>query len=209
MTNGSVFVEQKVVDRIWCEPMTLRLYLLLAARAVEKEFVWSDDVKVERGQYLRSYSLLAEDLTYVTTGNLKVPSKGTIKRSIDRLVDLKFIKTEKTKYGTLFTILQEDCDEFFFRENDRTAPNQLEKYGETTAVEQEELKKDKKEKEIKDQEAAESSLELNSPLQKKIQEVTNAFLKLRQSGSSISQKKSEALKGYASLMWRARCSLSG
>lgn len=197
MTNGSVFVEQKVVERIWCEPLTLRLYLLIAARAVEKGPVWKNEVKVERGQYLRSYSLLTEDLFYVANGNIKVPSSGTVKRSIDRLVNLKFIKTEETKYGTLFTILQDERDEFFFRENDRTASNELEEYGETTAAEQEELKKDrkeKKEKEIKDQESMEDSLELNSPLQNKVQEVTNAFLKLRQSGSSISQKQIRGIK---------------
>ncbi|MGM0843720.1 MAG: DNA helicase [Bacillota bacterium] len=194
MNNGSVFVEQKVLDRIWCEPFTMRLYLLLAARAVEKECVLSNEVKVERGQYLRSYSLLAEDLVYVANGNLQVPSTNTVKRSADRLVDLGFIKTEETKYGTLFTIIQDSRDEIFFHENDRTASNQQEKPGNPTEVQQEELKKDKKEKEIKDQEPMERSLELANPLQKKIQEVTNAFLKLRQSSSSICQKQISGIK---------------
>ncbi|WP_421381734.1 hypothetical protein ACOJQI_20895 [Bacillus salacetis] len=110
MTSENQYVECNV-EKIWTEPLTLRLFLLLLVRAVQEDFVWVDGVKVERGQYLRSYSMLSEDLLYVANGNLKVPSISTIKSSIDRLVELKYIQTEETRYGLLFTILSDGREE--------------------------------------------------------------------------------------------------
>lgn len=110
MTGGNQFVECRILDAIWGEQLTLRLYLLLLVRAGQEDNVWVNEVKVEKGQYIRSYSSLADDLQYVANGKLKVPSVSEMKQSIDHLEELGLIKAEETKYGNLFTILQDNCE---------------------------------------------------------------------------------------------------
>ena len=90
---------------LWSNPSDLRLFLWLLGHAVHKEEgVRIGNIKIKRGQYLRSYRKLQEDLQYVENNQVKTPSLSALKRSIDRLIDSERVKMLGTELGTLFTI---------------------------------------------------------------------------------------------------------
>lgn len=91
---------------LWSNPADLRLFMWLVGHAVHSENGQRyGDVRVKRGQYLRSYRKLQEDLQYVENHQIKTPALASIKRSIERLVDSNRITILGTELGTLFTIL--------------------------------------------------------------------------------------------------------
>ncbi|MGD6967412.1 DNA helicase [Rossellomorea vietnamensis] len=195
MTGWIKFNRSMIDSPIWGSPFTLRLLLLLSCRALQKEFMYVEEVKVLRGQYLRSYSRLAEDLQYVENGNLKIPSKNTIKLSVDRLRKYGLISTEETKIGTLFTLLQNDGD-FSAPENGRTEDETEQDESEMHASLKEECKKGREKKE-KESVRAREDLPYKSDVQMRVEKVTEKFLKLRNSGSSISPKEQCAIEKIA------------
>jgi hypothetical protein len=103
-------------------------------------------VKVGRGQYIRSCLFLAEDLVYMANGNLKYPSNSMIKSSIDRLVDLKHIQTEETKYGLLFTILSDGREETYHEKTTERLLNSRRTTGKQLQYKKKNLRKNKKKK---------------------------------------------------------------
>jgi hypothetical protein len=193
MTGWIKFNRSIIESEIWCSPFAIRLYLLLSSRAVQKEYVMVNEVKVKRGQYLRSYSLLAEDLMYVENGNMRIPSKTTIKKNVDRLVKYAYITIEETFYGTLFTLLEQEQDVFLRPENGCTAGGQHETNKSPARVQQEECKKGREEKE---EERGGERIELPSEQdnQSKVDMITNQFLKLRNAGLYISPKEQCAIE---------------
>jgi hypothetical protein len=192
MTGWIKFQRSTIESPIWGSPFTLRLLLLLSCRAVQKEFMYVEEVKVHRGQYLRSYSKLAEDLQYVENGNLKIPAKSTIKRSVDRLKKYGLISTEETTFGTLFTLLGSE-DDFSLPENGRTADESPKDESNTIAVQKEECKKGREEKE-KESGHARDELPSKPEAQSKCELVTEKFLKMRNSGFYISPKEQCAIE---------------
>ncbi|WP_456272439.1 DNA helicase [Bacillus sp. AK031] len=192
MTGWIKFQRSTIESPIWSSPFTLRLLLLLSCRAVQKEFMYVEEVKVGRGQYLRSYSRLAEDLQYVENGNLRVPSKNTVKLGVDRLKKYGLISTEETNFGTLFTLLQSE-DDFLLPENGRTAEESQKDEADTKGVQQEECKKGREERE-KENGHARNELSFKSEVQNRVEKVTDKFLKLRNSGFYISPKEQCAIE---------------
>ncbi|WP_113928763.1 DNA helicase [Bacillus sp. P14.5] len=192
MTGWIKFNRNTIESPIWGSPFTLRLLLLLSCRALQKEFMYVEEVKVHRGQYLRSYSRLAEDLQYVENGNLKIPSKNTIKVSVDRLRKYGLISTKETKIGTLFTLLQNDGD-FSALENGRTEDEAQEDKAPTMAALKEECKKGREEKE-KESVREREDLRSKPDVQRRVEKVTEKFLKLRNSGFYISPKEQCAIE---------------
>lgn len=192
MTGWIKFNRSTIESPIWSSPFTLRLLLLLSCRAVQKDFMYVEEVKVHRGQYLRSYSRLAEDLQYVENGNLKIPAKSTIKLSVDRLKKYGLISTEETKMGTLFTLLQSE-DDFSLPENGETADESQKDAVNTNAVQKEECKKGREEKE-KESGRVRNELPFKPEVQSKIEKVTEKFLRLRNSGFYISPKEQSAIE---------------
>ncbi|MGD6967403.1 DNA helicase [Rossellomorea vietnamensis] len=195
MTGWIKFNRSMIDSPIWGSPFTLRLLLLLSCRALQKEFMYVEEVKVLRGQYLRSYSRLAEDLQYVENGNLKIPSKNMIRLSVERLRKYGLISTEETKIGTLFTLLQNDGD-FSVHENGRTEGEEQNNEPVMNAPLKEECKKggEKKEKEsVRAREDLPSKLDV----QMRVEKVTEKFLKLRNSGFFISPKEQCAIAKIA------------
>ncbi|RIW31370.1 DNA helicase [Bacillus salacetis] len=185
--TGWIKLERSMIEGpIWGSPLTLRLFLLLSCRAVQKDFIYVEEVKVHRGQYLRSYSWLADDLQYVDNGNLRIPSKSTIKASVDRLKKYGYISTEETPRGTLFTLLGSEGD-FSLPENGRTAEESQTDELDTNAVQKEECKKGREGKEEESGRAGEES-SFKPDMQNKIEKVTEAFLKLRNSGFYLTPK---------------------
>ncbi|WP_044022237.1 hypothetical protein [Bacillus sp. SG-1] len=210
--TGWIKFQRKTIDSVlWSDPFTLRLYLLLSCRALQKEGMYVKEIKVGRGQYLRSFSLLAEDLLYVQDGNMKIPAKTTVKRSVDRLVKFGYITTETTLYGTLFTLLKPEagCQEFFCDENGTTDLQPDVNIDDMAVLQQEECKKEKKDKEdLKDEfketkeETSEKSTSKESS--EKTAAVTDKFLSLRNSGFYISPKELCAIEKVCELEVDAR-----
>ena len=62
------------------------------------------NVEICRGQYLRSFRKLQEDLEYIENNAVKQIPLGTIKRYIDELISEERLTTRETELGTLFTI---------------------------------------------------------------------------------------------------------
>ncbi|MEJ6952449.1 hypothetical protein [Natronospora cellulosivora (SeqCode)] len=91
---------------IWHKPVEFRLFFYLIGQArFEKEPTKKYGVEIKRGQYLRSYRNLQKDLEYLENNAIKQYSLSTIKRTIEKLEKDGRIKTEQTRLGTLFTVI--------------------------------------------------------------------------------------------------------
>lgn len=60
---------------------------------------------LNKGQYVRSFRKLADDLSYKEGRGFKKYSLNTIKRCVQKLVENERITTEETELGTLFTVI--------------------------------------------------------------------------------------------------------
>lgn len=70
----------------------------------------ADDFKykgmtLNRGQYVRSYRKLADDLSYKEGRGYKKYSLNTIKRCVNKLIESERVNVKETELGTLFTIV--------------------------------------------------------------------------------------------------------
>ncbi|MCM3404936.1 DnaD domain protein [Cytobacillus oceanisediminis] len=105
--QGWIKLHRKILDNeIWHDVTTFRLFTLLLLQAVHKDGVKVKGIELKRGQYLRSYSKLAEDLEYKEKRGYKKVSKSTVLRSVKKLVEEGMVAVSETDYGTLFTILK-------------------------------------------------------------------------------------------------------
>lgn len=66
------------------------------------------NIHVKRGQFLRSYRNLVNDLEYLDNRSLKKYSISVISKKIDQLVKEERLKIESTELGTLFTVVNYD-----------------------------------------------------------------------------------------------------
>lgn len=70
--QGWIKLHRKILENeIWHDVTTFRLFTLLLLQAVHKDGVKVKGIELKRGQYLRSYSKLAEDLEYKEKEDLK------------------------------------------------------------------------------------------------------------------------------------------
>ena len=91
---------------IWTDVIKFRIFFYIYGNAVfAKEGTRVGDIHLKRGQYLRSYRNLQNDLTYMEKRAFKTYSISTIESKIKQLVKEKRIQIESTDYGTLFTVL--------------------------------------------------------------------------------------------------------
>lgn len=90
---------------LWHDVTTFRLFMLLIGRATHQDGVQIAGVDLKKGQYLRSYRKLAEDLAYKEGRGKKEYSTNTIKRCIDKLIKSERVSKVETEQGTLFTVL--------------------------------------------------------------------------------------------------------
>lgn len=104
--GGWIKLHRKILDNeIWSDVTTFRLFTLLLLRASHKNGVNVRGTEINRGQYLRSYSKLAEDLEYKEGRGYKKVSKSTIMRSVRKLFDSGMVTVNETDSGTVFTIV--------------------------------------------------------------------------------------------------------
>ena len=111
MCDKSTFfkLDRKIFDSdIWLQPLELRLFIYLIGQArYEKEpntKYKNKGVIIKRGQFLRSYRKLQEDLEFIENNAVKTYSLSRLKTAVDRLVKQERITIENTALGTLFTI---------------------------------------------------------------------------------------------------------
>lgn len=90
---------------IWLDQVAFRLFFYLIVKASFKDNLRVGSVNLTRGQWLRSYRNLQEDLEYIENRSVRRYSLDTIKRAVDRLVEAQRIKIQTTELGTLFTLV--------------------------------------------------------------------------------------------------------
>ncbi|HHR1924811.1 TPA: hypothetical protein ACSYXU_00005, partial [Listeria monocytogenes] len=90
---------------IWSDVIKFRLFFYIVGNAVFSENgVMKGGIQIGRGQYLRSFRNLREDLLYYDNNAEKFYSLSTIKEKIDELVREERLEITTTKLGTLFTV---------------------------------------------------------------------------------------------------------
>lgn len=104
---GVFQVDREIFDNsIWQNPAEFRLFFYILGNAVwSEEGVKYGDVLIQRGQYLRSYRNLRNDLMYTENNAIKYYSLSHIKKLVDKLVADGRIEKEDTELGTLFTVV--------------------------------------------------------------------------------------------------------
>ncbi len=96
-------------DSMWKHPTEFRLFIWLLGHAVhDQKGVDYGIVKIKRGQYLRSYRKLQDDLEYIENNQVKKYSTSTIKKWTESLEKKGKITASETELGTLFTIVNYD-----------------------------------------------------------------------------------------------------
>lgn len=110
MAKGAFQTSREIFDNpIWADVVKFRLFFYIYGNAVfAKGGTTVADIHLKRGQFLRSYRNLANDLSYMEKRSFKNYSISTIKAKVEQLVKENRIKTEPTDYGTLFTVVNYD-----------------------------------------------------------------------------------------------------
>jgi len=104
--QGWIKLHRKILENdLWNDVSTFRLFTLLLLRAAYKDGVKVNGHVLKQGQYIRSYRLLAQDLSYKEGRGLKQYSTSTIKRCSVKLIEKGMVTVDETELGTLFTIL--------------------------------------------------------------------------------------------------------
>lgn len=116
--QGWIKFHRKILDNeIWHDVTAFRLFTLLLLKASHKDGVKTRGIEIDRGQYLRSYSKLSEDLEYMEGRSRKKIPKSTIERKVKKLIDEGMVSVSETVSGTLFTILKYDSYQGFEEES--------------------------------------------------------------------------------------------
>ena len=105
--SGAFLMSREIFGHeIWTDVAKFRIFFYIVGNAVwSEEGVKKSSVHVGRGQFLRSYRNIREDLVYYENNMEKRYSLPTIKRKIDELVEEEALKKEDTRLGTLFTVV--------------------------------------------------------------------------------------------------------
>jgi hypothetical protein len=107
-------IDRSIFDNnLWRDYVAFRMFFYLVGNAVFKEGVKIADHILKRGQLIRSYRKLQEDLSYEENNATKTFSTATIFRATQRLKNANRITTEETKLGTLFTVVNYESYQLF------------------------------------------------------------------------------------------------
>ncbi|WP_057765324.1 hypothetical protein [Cytobacillus praedii] len=203
---GWVKLNRDVIEvDLWNEIVPFRLYLLLLTRATREDGRMVSGVPLKRGQYIRAYSKLVEDLGYREGRGEKQYSKSTIKRSVDKLVKKRLITVEETNVETLFTLI--NCEEIqtkgfvdFFCPSFRGTTEEPSENEDDTKVEQNQEREKKEEKVVKEKDQlGEPQIEEKRDKTARTHAITERFLQLRNHGAFLSAKDMYAIEKVAML----------
>ncbi|WP_270999025.1 DnaD domain-containing protein [Listeria seeligeri] len=137
-------------NNIWSDVIKFRLFFYIVGNAVFSENgVMKGGIQIGRGQYLRSFRNLREDLLYYDNNAEKFYSLSTIKEKIDELVREERLEITTTKLGTLFTVrnyaLYQDLNNYSGTSSERL-PNSHRTATEQPPNNKKNVKKDKNDK---------------------------------------------------------------
>lgn len=107
MPEGSFQTDRVIFDNpIWKNPAKFRLFFYIYGNAVfSKDGVDIAGIHLDRGQLLKSYRNLSDELEYLENHSLKRYSISHIKKMIDELIEEKRLQMEISPLGTVFTVL--------------------------------------------------------------------------------------------------------
>src|SRR5690554_5644751 len=105
--KGAFLISREIFDNpIWTDVVKFRIFFFIVGNAVfSEEGVNIGGIHVGRGQFLRSYRNLADDLQYIENRKIKKYSVSSISRKVDALVKENRLEIEHTELGTLFTVV--------------------------------------------------------------------------------------------------------
>lgn len=93
-------------NEVWMDLKLFRFFVYLIGQAVfAKNGIKKGNIYIKRGQLLKSYRKIQDELEYIENNSIKKYSLSTIKRMVEKLEEKEMIKTESTQLGTLFTIV--------------------------------------------------------------------------------------------------------
>lgn len=106
MSKGVFLTDRGIFEKkLWQNVLDFRLFFFLYGNAVwNEEGVQVGEILVGRGQFLRSYRQLQDDLTYIENNKKLKPPLESVRRSIRRLELDGRLRTACTEHGTLFII---------------------------------------------------------------------------------------------------------
>ncbi len=115
---------RKIFDNgLWMNPVAFRLFIWILGNAVySKKGVELGTLTVQRGQYLRSFRKLREDLSFVYNKQIKHYSLSSLHRAADLLIGLEIISKRGTELGTLFTVINYDKYQPLLKNIEQSAP---------------------------------------------------------------------------------------
>lgn len=107
MNKGAFQTSREIFENpIWEDVPKFRIFFYIYGNAVFSEKgITKGNVHIKRGQFLRSYRNLREDLQYIENRSIKKYSLSMISRKIDQLVKENRLEIEETELGTLFTVV--------------------------------------------------------------------------------------------------------
>ncbi|MES9786539.1 hypothetical protein [Bacillus pumilus] len=196
MSTGWVKLHRKILEHeLWNDVTTFRLFTLLVMRASHQDGFKMNGVVLNKGQYIRSYSKLCEDLAYKEGRGLKKLSKSTIMRSIKKLVTNNIITVSETELGTLFTIVKYESYQEFSNDHETEPRTEEEPIAERRRNEsgtKSELYQELKNLRIKDEEEEEKRASVENDLTP-FQQIEEKYLS-RKGGLMLSPKDSAAIE---------------
>lgn len=103
--EGWIKLHRKILNHeIWADVTAFRLFMLLLLNSAYQEFEYHG-IQLKPGQYIRSYSNLAKDLSYREKRGYKSVSKKAVFNAVKKLLKNNMISVKETEIGTLFTVL--------------------------------------------------------------------------------------------------------
>jgi hypothetical protein len=108
MSGWVKLTKQFTNDELWFNVTAFRLYIWILMKAAYADGIVLNGMKVKKGQYVRAFSKLGEDLMYIEGRSKKALAKSTVKRAVDKLVKKGLLMAEETPLGTLFTVVNPD-----------------------------------------------------------------------------------------------------
>ncbi|PLR92033.1 hypothetical protein [Bacillus sp. T33-2] len=191
-------------SELWREVVPFRLFTLLLIQVMREDGRMVNGMQLKRGQYIRAYSKLAEDLSYREGRGEKQYSKSTIKRAADKLVKKGLIATEETTFGTLFTLLKYDeiqnggSIDFFCPPDRGTVPERKENEPSTKPEQNQEKENEEKVKKDNGPVPA-TGKQASQKTDERINAISQRFIELRKRGNVLSSKDINAAEEIAGL----------
>ncbi|MFP7296295.1 hypothetical protein [Neobacillus niacini] len=191
-------------DELWFNVTAFRLYVWILMMAAYEDGIVLNGMRLKKGQYLRAFSQLGEDLMYIEGRSKKALAKSTVKRAVDKLVKKGLMMAEETPLGTLFTVVNSDdfkCIDGtvdFFCPPFRETEVELSQNNNKTQLEQNNRNKEFKNYKNNDNHPSRKNLNLPSQVvledecakekEKRIERIASTFIALRNQGVYLSPK---------------------